>query len=108
MVLSSFFEREIMGILFDEVIYMKSIKGDILSGEFDEADNVFTLQTIKSFQTETTLKKSQLESLYGYLENHKDEDGQVISLFDQLLIRLSQEEVKTLLADLENISKIYH
>jgi hypothetical protein len=87
---------------------MQSIKGDILSGQFDEADNVFTLQSIKNLQTETTLKKNQLESLHGYLENHQDEDGQVISLFDQLLIRLSQQEVKTLLADLENISRMYH
>ncbi|MGM0900811.1 hypothetical protein [Mesobacillus maritimus] len=87
---------------------MQSIVGEILSGEFDDADNMFTLQTIKSFQTETTLKKNQLESLYGYLIKHQDEDGQIISLFDQMLIRLSQEEVKTLLADLESISRMYH
>jgi hypothetical protein len=86
---------------------VQSIKGEILSGEYDHADNVFTLQTIKGFETQTTLKKNQLESLYGYLENHQDEDGQVISLFDQLLIRLSQEEVKTLLADLNSISRMY-
>jgi hypothetical protein len=87
---------------------MQSIKGEILSGEFDEIDNVFTLRTIKSLQTETTLKKNQLESLYAYLDNHLNEDGQVLSLFDQLLIRLSQEEVKTLLTDLESISRLYH
>jgi hypothetical protein len=87
---------------------MQYIEGNIISGEFDKTINVFTLQKVKNLFTETTLKEKQVEDLYGYLKKHQNEDGQIISLYDQLLVRLSQDELKILLTDLEIIKSMYH
>ncbi|SEM12036.1 hypothetical protein SAMN05192533_10186 [Mesobacillus persicus] len=87
---------------------MQNISGNILTGGFDEEGKVFTIETVKNFYTETTLKEHQVQSLCKYLSEHQDEDGQVVSLFDQMLIRLSQSEVQLLLTDLERIRLMYH
>ncbi|MCM3584362.1 hypothetical protein M3182_01230 [Mesobacillus maritimus] len=87
---------------------MQTVNGTILSGQFDETENVFTLESIKSFYTVTTLNEKQIQNLSSYLEKHQADDGQVVSLFDQLLIRLSKEEVKSLLNDLTQIESLYH
>jgi len=87
---------------------LQTVNGTILSGQFDETENVFTLESIKSFYTVTTLNEKQIQNLSSYLEKHQADDGQVVSLFDQLLIRLSKEEVKSLLNDLTQIESLYH
>lgn len=87
---------------------MQNISGNILTGEYDEKENVFTIQTVKHFYTETTLNGQQVQSLCKYLSEREHEDGQVLSLFDQMLIRLSQSEVHSLLKDLERIRVMYH
>jgi hypothetical protein len=89
------------------VIDIQKFDGNIVSGEFDQTGNVFLLQTIKNFYTETSLKEKQIQSLHAYLNKHQNEEEQILSLFDQMLVRLSQDEVKTLLGDLENISTLY-
>jgi hypothetical protein len=83
------------------------IEGKMLAGEFDSDANEFTLQKVKHHYTETTLKKNQLDSIYVYLQNHSEEDFQVLSLFDQMLIRLSQQDVRILLEDLKEIQVRY-
>ncbi|MCT8138432.1 hypothetical protein H1D32_12165 [Anaerobacillus sp. CMMVII] len=84
------------------------INGNIISGEFDEQMNEFSLESVKHFLTTSTLRKNQLDSLYDYLNKHKDEaDGQVLTLYDQLPVRLNQEETNQLLADLDKIKTYY-
>jgi hypothetical protein len=85
------------------------LKGSIISGEFDEQMNEFSLQTVKHFNTKSTIKENQLRVLYHYLQEHEgDKDGQVITLYDQLPIRLSPQEIKKLLEDLEKVGSMYH
>ncbi len=85
------------------------LTGNIISGEFDELMNEFSLQKVKSFNTQSTINVSQLKSLYDYLQKHRNDiDGQIITLYDQLLIRLSQEEINLLISDLEKVQLMYH
>lgn len=85
------------------------IHGNILFGDLDQGTNEFLLQQVKHFMTQSTLSSSQLEKLYSYLKKHQnDTEGQVVSLYDSLLVRLSQQEISMLLKDLENIQSHYH
>jgi hypothetical protein len=85
------------------------VNGGIISGEFDEQLNEFTLQQVKYFQTESIIRESQLIALYHYLKKHEnDVDGQIITLYDQMPVRLSQEEIMLLIADLEKVQSLYH
>ncbi|MBM4764822.1 hypothetical protein [Bacillus sp. B15-48] len=84
------------------------LTGNIISGEFDELTNEFSLQKVKSFTTQSTIKENQLKSLYDYLEKHRDDmDGQIITLYDQMPLRLSQEEINLFIADLEKVQLMY-
>ncbi|RXJ04516.1 hypothetical protein DS745_03795 [Anaerobacillus alkaliphilus] len=85
------------------------VTGSIISGEFDEQMNEFSLESVKHFLTRSTLRKNQLDTLYQYLTLHKnEEDGQVITLYDQLPLRLTQEETSMFIEDLDQIKKLYH
>ncbi|WP_442598402.1 hypothetical protein [Neobacillus sp. D3-1R] len=85
------------------------IEGNIIAGEFDPERNEFSLQRVKHFYTESTIKETQLESLYQYLKKHENEqDGQIITLYDQMPLRLTQSEVKQLIMDLQRIYPFYH
>ena len=84
------------------------LTGNIISGEFDEQMNEFSLQKVKHFTTESTLKESQLERLYDYLKkNRNDIEGQIITLYDQMPLRLNQEEINLFISDLEKIQLMY-
>ncbi|GIN21608.1 hypothetical protein [Siminovitchia fordii] len=84
------------------------LMGDIISGEFDEYMNEFSLQKVKHFTTESTIRESQLISLYDYLKKHRnDTDGQILTLYDQMPIRLSQEEINLFISDLEKVQMLY-
>lgn len=87
---------------------MGYIKGIIISGEFDQVENIFTLQEVKNFPTETLLKKEQLQELSVYLQKNLDKDGQILSLYDQLLVRFSNDEIEAFLADIETIQTLYN
>jgi len=88
---------------------MSSIEGQIMSGDFDDEMNVFSLKKIKQFQTQTSLKENQLKALQNYLRQHEhDEDGQIITLYDQMLVPLSQDDIKALLDDLTKVQSLYH
>lgn len=85
------------------------VTGNIISGEFDELMNEFSLQKVKHLSTKSTIKESQLKSIYDYLKKHRnDTDGQIITLNDQLPIRLSQEEINLFISDLEKVQLMYH
>ncbi|HWO75142.1 MAG TPA: hypothetical protein VNM69_04380 [Bacillus sp. (in: firmicutes)] len=85
------------------------LKGNLISGEFDEEMNEFSLQEVKHLTIESTIKEKQLQMLYQYLIKHQDDlDGQVIVLNDQIPLRLSQEEIRLFLNDLEMVQSHYH
>jgi len=87
---------------------MKTIEGIMLHGNYDESDQEFTLKRIKNIYTETSLNESQLENLYAYLKAHEhDQDGQIVSFYDQLLLKLTPDEIKILVAELENVLSMY-
>ncbi len=85
------------------------LQGSIIMGEFDSLMNEFSLQKVKNFELESVLKENQINNIYDYLKKHKDEeDGQIITLYDQMLVRLSQNEINQLISDLEKVMSMYH
>ncbi|CDQ21272.1 hypothetical protein SAMN05192559_11238 [Halobacillus karajensis] len=84
------------------------INGKIVRGEFDRINDEFVLNQVKHFTTQSTLNKEQLDTIYDYLNNHKDEgDGQILTLNEQMLVRLSQEESSQFIEDLKQIREWY-
>jgi hypothetical protein len=85
------------------------VKGNIIAGEFDSTINEFSLQKVKNFETESVLNEDQLNNIYHYLKKHQhEEDGQIITLYEQMLVRLAQNEVNQLIVDLEKVMSLYH
>lgn len=85
------------------------MQGSIIEGEFDSALKEFSLKRVKNFTTESILKENQVDHIYDYLKKHQHEnDGQIISLYDQMLIPLSQNEINQFICDLEKIKSMYH
>jgi len=85
------------------------IQGSIIAGEFDSMMNEFSLQKVKNFDLESVLKENQINNIYDYLKKHQDEeDGQIITLYDQMPVRLSQNEINQLISDLEKVMSMYH
>ncbi|ALX50597.1 hypothetical protein AOX59_09715 [Lentibacillus amyloliquefaciens] len=86
-----------------------TLNGEIISGEFDGQADVFMLREVKHLAAETSLNEKQLTSLLDYLSKNRHEpDGQVLTLYDQLLINLNREEVGQFLNDLERIKSRYY
>lgn len=73
------------------------IEGMIISGEFDKNAQEFTIQKIKNWYTETVVKEEQVEKLYAYLIRNKEAEEQILTLYDQLLVRLTKDEMSLLL-----------
>lgn len=85
------------------------LQGSIITGEFDSLMNEFSLQKVKNFELESVLKENQINNIYDYLKKHQDEeDGQIITLYDQMPVRLSQNEINQLISDLEKVMSMYH
>ncbi|WP_462413550.1 hypothetical protein [Neobacillus sp. Marseille-QA0830] len=85
------------------------LEGNLISGEFDESMNEFSLKSFKHFYTESTINSAQFTRLYSYLTKHaSDPEGQIITLYDQIPIKLSQAETQLLLGDLKKIQSMYH
>ncbi len=85
------------------------LNGNIISGEFDNLTNEFVLQEIKHFSTQSTIKENQLNDLSEYLNKHKHETGgQILTMYDQMLIPLNREEINYFLEDLDQVKALYH
>ncbi|MCM3600882.1 hypothetical protein M3175_09075 [Robertmurraya korlensis] len=85
------------------------LNGSIIDGIFDSSVNEFTLQRVKNFDTQSVLNETQLNNIYQYLIVHGDnEDGQIITLYDQMPLRLSKEESSQLIGDIEKVMAMYH
>lgn len=84
------------------------LTGNIISGEFDEHTDEFSLKKVKHLTTESTINENQLQNIFDYLIKHRHEmEGHIITLNDQLPIRLSQEEIELLIRDLEHVRSMY-
>ncbi|PLS04908.1 hypothetical protein CVD27_11040 [Neobacillus cucumis] len=71
--------------------------------------NEFSLQKVKNFETESVLNEDQLNNIYHYLKKHQhEEDGQIITLYGQMLVCLAKNEVNQLIVDLEKVMSLYH
>ncbi len=85
-----------------------TMQGSIISGVYDAEASAFEIHKVKNFSTLSVLNKSQCENLYNYLSLHEDdEDGQIITLYDQMPLMLTRQEICSLKKDLENIKKLY-
>ncbi|MGS2779416.1 hypothetical protein ACVBAX_18805 [Robertmurraya sp. GLU-23] len=85
------------------------LNGTIIDGVFDSTVNKFTLQRVKNFDTQSVLNETQINNIYQYLRLHWDnEDGQIITLYDQMPLRLSREESSQLIDDIEKVMSMYH
>lgn len=85
------------------------IQGTILLGIFDESENEFTLQQVKHHTTESSLQKNQLHAIYKYLIHHQeDKEGLVLTLYDQMPVKLTQDEISKILRDIEEINQYFH
>ncbi|WP_010529751.1 hypothetical protein [Lentibacillus jeotgali] len=81
-----------------------ALNGQILSGEFDPKAEAFILQKVKHLSTETILNENQLNALLDYLtKSRREKDGQVLTLYDQVLVRLNRNEVEQFISDLDTI-----
>jgi hypothetical protein len=84
------------------------IQGNIISGDFDETSNEFYIQQLKGFETGSVLTKDQFTKLYHYLKQHEDQpDGQIITLYDQMPVLLTQLQIKQLIKDFEQLQTMY-
>jgi len=85
------------------------VQGTIIAGEFDSTMNEFSIQKVKDFETESILNVNQINNVYNYLKKHQDEeDGQIITLYDQMPVRLAQNEVNQLISDIERVMSMFH
>ncbi|MGP4078323.1 hypothetical protein ACTWQL_00290 [Pseudalkalibacillus sp. R45] len=85
------------------------LNGNIISGDFDQVNNEFMLERVKQFTTESALNEKQLNTLYEYLNKNADvTDGLILTLYDQMLVHLSQEDISQFLKDLNEIRTFYH
>ena len=85
------------------------VQGTIIAGEFDSTMNEFSIQKVKEFETESILNVNQINNVYNYLKKHQDEeDGQINTLYDQMPVRLAQNEVNQLISDIERVMSMFH
>lgn len=86
---------------------MDHMEGQVIAGDFDDKMNVFSIHRFKEFYIQSQVNQSQLNSLYQYLKKHEDDpDGQVVTLYDQMPILLTQSEIQDLLEDIEKIKTL--
>ncbi|MGP4072687.1 hypothetical protein ACTWQB_09050 [Piscibacillus sp. B03] len=83
------------------------IDGKIISGEYDQQNHEFSITSVKHLTTESTITEDELGLLHDYLLAHASDGGQILSLNDQILIKLNQDEVQQVLHDLDDIKKLF-
>lgn len=79
------------------------VSGSIIYVEIDPLSQEFTLQSVKQLETNSVLNKEQIELMYQYIQRQNLSDGQVVSLNDQILVNLNENELQELHNDLEKI-----
>ena len=80
----------------------------MISGKFDEEENIYMLERVKHFQPHKQHSiTGGLNRALHYLRNRINEGGQILSLYDQVLVPLNKDELIALLHDLEKVQKLY-
>ncbi|SEQ31791.1 hypothetical protein [Piscibacillus halophilus] len=84
------------------------IDGQIISGDYDHGSQEFLITSVKHLTTESAISEEELGLLHDYLLAHAGEDGgQILSLNDQILVKLKPEEVNQVLQDLDDIKRLF-
>ncbi|QOR68693.1 hypothetical protein IM538_11555 [Cytobacillus suaedae] len=80
------------------------LNGSIFSGNVDLDSREFVLTSVKEMNTQTVLNEKQLDAIYHYLNKvvHQEE-YHVLTLYDQLPVRLKNDEITLLLSELDKI-----
>lgn len=80
------------------------VNGSIFSGNVDLDSHEFVLTSVKEMNTQTVLNEKQLDAIYHYLDKvvHEDE-YHVLTLYDQLPVKLTNDEIMLLLSELDKI-----
>lgn len=87
---------------------MPYIEGELITGQFNRSENIFLLQKVKNFVLQTNLNEKLTNHLYTYLKvNEQDEDGLILTLYDQMPIMVTQNEVKQLVSDFEKVKALF-
>lgn len=88
---------------------MPHIEGNLISGQFDKEEKVFSLQKVKNFSIQTNLNETLTNHLYSYLKvNEQEESGVILTLYDQVPILITKNEVKQLINDLDRVKTFFH
>ncbi|QHS22485.1 hypothetical protein GWK91_05750 [Virgibacillus sp. MSP4-1] len=88
---------------------METYQGQLIKGEFSIQENEFIIQEIKHLETQSILQSSQIEALHEYLiKQIQDDESCVITVNDQMPVRLSREEAEVLLQDLDKLIHRMH
>ncbi|MDF0727981.1 hypothetical protein PY093_15010 [Cytobacillus sp. S13-E01] len=84
-----------------------SMNGSIFTGKLDTESNGFVLTQVKDMNTQTVLTNTQIDAIYDYLAKavHYDE-YHIITLYDQLPVRLRTDEITVLLGELDRIKEM--
>jgi hypothetical protein len=88
---------------------MTYLQGSLIAGKFDNEQNLFYVQQVKQFPIESNLNEKITNSLYNYLQiNQQDEDGLVLTLYDQMPIMITKNEIEQLMKDLDQVKSLFH
>lgn len=88
---------------------MTYLQGSLIAGKFDNEQNLFYVQQVKQFPIESNLNEKLTNSLYNYLQiNQQDEDGLVLTLYDQMPIMITKNEIEQLMKDLDKVKSLFH
>jgi hypothetical protein len=82
------------------------INGQILSGKVDYNKEEFIVEQIKMISTESVINEFQLQKIYNQLTNLEDEESFVLTVNEQLPLRLDAEEINLLKLELEHIRSL--
>ncbi|MDQ0337245.1 hypothetical protein J2S00_000015 [Caldalkalibacillus uzonensis] len=81
----------------------------IFEGEIDPVSNNYVLKKVKNLETQSVISPEQIQTIYKHLSKvlNSSEDY-VITVNDQMPIRLSHDDIKQLLIELEEIKNGLH
>ncbi|MCA1030211.1 hypothetical protein LCL95_04060 [Bacillus timonensis] len=79
------------------------LEGELVNKNVLTGDVTFEVNKIKQLEVKTTLDSEQLRSIYQYLQKGREEEYQIITIDDQIPIRLSKEETNQLSRDIQAI-----
>jgi hypothetical protein len=90
------------------VLSLQQYNGEIIDGTFFQQDDEFSITQIKHFETESILNKNQLNILEEYLKKQlENQHGCIVTINDQLLVPLANNEIQLLIKDLQNIQQFF-